>query len=71
MDNMLGQIKYIVDMRDVIFYDHIHKHVLKRWDSMSVLIYALACVLTPKYYSPSWLAQPTPVGGVKRKLDTN
>jgi hypothetical protein len=30
-------------------------------------LHALAHLFTPKYYSPSWLAQPTPRGGVRRK----
>jgi hypothetical protein len=67
MDNMLGQIKDIVEPRDAILYDHIHKHVVKRWDNLNVPLHALAYVLTPKYYSPSWLAQPTLGGGVRRK----
>jgi hypothetical protein len=29
MDNMLRQIKDIVEMRDTILYDHVHKHVVK------------------------------------------
>ena len=32
MDSMLGQIKDIVHLNDAILYDHIHKHVVKRWD---------------------------------------
>jgi hypothetical protein len=71
MDNMLGQIKDIVELRDAILYDHIHKHVVKRWDNLNVPLHALAYVLTPKYYSPSWLAQPTPGGGVRRKPHTD
>ena len=27
----------------------------------------MSLLLTPKYYSPSWLAQLAPEGGVKRK----
>ena len=64
MDNMLGQIKDVVQPKDAIFYDHIHKHVVKRWDNLNVPLHALAYVLTPKYYSPSLLAKPTPRGGV-------
>jgi hypothetical protein len=30
MDNMLGQIKDIVELRDVFLYYHIHKHVVKK-----------------------------------------
>jgi hypothetical protein len=67
MDSMLGQIKDIVQPRDAILYDHIHKHVVKRWDNLNVPLHALAYVLTPKYYSSSWLAQPAPGGGVWRK----
>jgi hypothetical protein len=67
MDNMLGQIKDIVRLRDVILYDHIHKHVVKRWDNLNVPLHAPTYVLTTKYYSSSWLDQPTPGGGVGRK----
>ena len=59
MDSMLGQIKDIVESKDPILYDHIHTHVVKRWDHLNVPLHALAYVLTPKYYSPSWLAKPT------------
>jgi hypothetical protein len=64
---MLGQIKDIFELRDVISYDHIHKHVVKRWDNTNVPLHALAYVLTLKCYSPSWMSQPTPGGGVTRK----
>jgi hypothetical protein len=67
MDNMLCQIKDIVEPRSVILYDYIHKHVVKRWDDPNVPLHALAYVLTPKYYSSSWLAQPTLGGRVSRK----
>ena len=67
MDSMLGQIKDIVEHRAVILYDHIHKHVVKRWDNLNVPLHALTYVLTPKYYSPSWLGKPTPRGGIGRK----
>ena len=30
MDSMLSHIKDIVEQRDAILYDHIHKHVVKR-----------------------------------------
>ena len=71
MDTMLGQIKDIVEPKDAILYEHIQKHVVNRWDKHNVPLHALAYVLTPKYYSPSWLAKPTPWGGVKRKPQTN
>jgi hypothetical protein len=64
---MLGQIKDIVEPRDAILYDHIHKHVGKRWDNLNVPLHALAYFLTPKYYSPFWLAQPTPGGRARKK----
>jgi hypothetical protein len=67
MDNMLGQIKDIVASKDAILYDHIQKHVVKRWDNFNVPLHAL----TPKYYSASWLTQPAPGGGVRRKPHTN
>lgn len=46
MDNMLGKIKDIVEPKDAILYDHIHKHVVKRWDNLNVPLHALAYVLT-------------------------
>ena len=49
MDNTLGQIKDIVELRDATLLDHIHKHVVKRWDNLNVLVYGLAFVITPKY----------------------
>jgi hypothetical protein len=71
MDSMLGQIKDIVEPKDAILYDHIHKLVVKRWDNLNVPLHALAYVLTPKYYSSSWLAQPAPGGGERRKPHTD
>jgi hypothetical protein len=71
MYNMLGQIKDIVQPKDAILYDHIHKLVVKRWDNLNVPLHALAYVLTPKYYSSSWLAQPAPRGGERRKPHTD
>jgi hypothetical protein len=43
MDSMPCQIKDIVEPRDVILYDHIHKHVVKRWNNLNVPLHALAC----------------------------
>ena len=64
MDSILGQIKDIVESKDLILYDHIHTHVVKRWDHLNVPLHALAYVLTPKYYSPSWLAKTVPGVGL-------
>lgn len=38
-----------------------------RWDKLNVPLHALAYILTPKYYSVSWLGQPAPGGGVRVK----
>ena len=38
---------------------------------MNVPLHALAYVLTPKYYSPSCLAQPAPRGGVRKRPHTD
>jgi hypothetical protein len=65
---MQGWIKDIVELKDSILYDHIRKHVVKRFDNLNVPLHALVYVLTPKYYSPQWLAQPTSRGRVRRKL---
>jgi len=71
MDNILGQIKDIVELKDSILYDHIHRHVVKRWEHLNVPLHALAYILTPKYYSPSWLAKPAPGGADRRKPHTD
>ena len=66
MDSMLGQIKDIVESKDPILYDHIHTHVIKRWEHLNIPLHALAYVLTSKYYYPSWLDKPAPGGGFRR-----
>ena len=45
--------------------------MVKRWDNLNVPLHALAYVLTPKYYYPSWLAQPAPGGGVRKRPHTD
>ena len=67
MDNMLGQIKDIVEPKDHNLYDFISTEVEKRWEKLNIPLHALAYVLTPKYYHMSWLSTPTPGGGAKRK----
>ena len=71
MDSILGQIRDIVEQRDAFLYDHIHKHVAKRWDNLNIPLHALAYVLTPKYYSPFWLAQPAPGSVVRKRPHTD
>ena len=67
MDNMLGQIKDIIEPRDITFYSYIRAEVKRQWDMLNVPLHALAYVLTPKYYSPSWPSTPTPGGRSRRK----
>ena len=45
--------------------------MVRRWDNLNVPLHALPYVLTPSYYSPYWLAQPAPGGGVTKKQRTN
>jgi hypothetical protein len=67
MDNMLGQIKDIVEPRDQNLYDFISIEVEKRWEKLNIPLHALAYVRTPKYYHMSWISTPAPGGGAKRK----
>ena len=67
MDSMLGQIKDIVEPRDITLYNYIRAEVENRWEMLNVPLHALAYVLTPKYYHPSWLSTPAPGGGSRRK----
>ena len=70
MDRMLGQINDIVEQKDRVLYDLIHKHVVKRWDNLNVPLHVLAYVLTPKYYSPFWLDHLA-ARGVRKKPHTD
>ena len=71
MDNMSRQIANIVELRDVILDDHIHKHVVIRSYNLNVPLHALAYILTPKYHSSSWLVQLALGIGVRRKPHTD
>ena len=44
-------------------YNYIRAKVEKRWEMLNIPLHALAYVLTPKYYHPSWLLTPAPGGG--------
>lgn len=63
-DDMLGSIKMTLpdnaDLRGVI------QNLAGRWNKMDVLLYTVAYVLTPRYYSDHWLKKLAP-GGKKRK----
>ena len=67
MDTILGQIKDIVHNNDPNLYKLIRDCVCIRWDKLNVPLHCLAYMLTPKYYSTSWLGQPAPGGGVRVK----
>lgn len=75
MDTMLGQIKYIVEPRDVNLYDYIHIEVEKWWVKLNIPFHALTHVSKPKYYStvyimpgdnsPSWWGEEKTAHGYK------
>lgn len=44
MDNILGQIKDIVQERDPNLYDIIHKFVRAKWDKLNVPLHALVYI---------------------------
>jgi hypothetical protein len=67
MDSMLGQIKDIVEPRDVKLYNHIRVEVEKRWKMLNIPLHALTYVLTPEYYHVSWISSPTLGGGSKKR----
>ena len=71
MDSMLGQIKDVVKDNDPNLYAMIHNYVCARWNKLNVPLHALAYILMPKYYYPSWLGQTAPGGGVKIKPHTD
>jgi len=67
MDTMLGEIKDIVNNRDPDLYNLIHDCVCERWKRLNLPLHCLAYILTPKYYSDSWLGKPAAGGGVRTK----
>ena len=67
IDTMLGQIKDIVQPRDVSLYDIIRIEVEKKWEKLNIPLHTLEYVLTPKYYHTSWLETPAPGGGLRKK----
>eukprot|EP00253_Pinus_taeda_P007637 PITA_07637 len=64
---MLGQIKDIVHNKDLDLYKLIHDCVCERWNRLNLPLHCLAYILTPKYYSTSWLGQPALGGGIRTK----
>ena len=66
-DSMLGQIKDIVEPRDITLHNYIRAKVETRWEMLSIPLHALTYVLTSKYYHPSWLSTPTLGKGSRRK----
>ena len=66
INSMLGQIKDIVEPKDVTLYNYIHAEMENQWEMLNVPLHALAYVLTPKYYHPSSLSTPAP-GGKQEK----
>ena len=71
MDSMLGQIKDVVKKNDPNLYSMIHNCVCGQWNKLNVPLHALAYILMPKYYFPSWLGQPAPGGWVRIKPHTD
>nr|KAJ0221091.1 hypothetical protein LSAT_V11C200051740 [Lactuca sativa] len=59
MDNMMGQIKEAMTMRDnkfSMYYNKVEEIVLERWDKMTIPLHCLGFALNPKYYDKHYLA---------------
>ena len=67
-DTILGKIKDIVEPRDVNFYHCIWVEVEKKSTKRNNTVHALTYIVTPKYYSTSWLKALVHIFRVKRKL---
>lgn len=68
MDNMMGQIKEAMTMRDnklSMYYSEVEKIVVERWEKMTIPLHCLGFALNPKYYDKHYLAKLAP-GGMKR-----
>ena len=63
---MYGYIQ-IALKHNVEMYQVIQKLVTGRWEKMNQPLHALAYVLTPYYYSESWLTSFSPTGGKMKK----
>ena len=69
MDNMMGQIKEAMTMRDNKFSSYFPKVrdiVVARWDKMTILLHCLGFALSPKYYDKNYLEKLAP-GGMERR----
>ena len=67
-DTILGQIKDIVEPRDVNFYDCIYVEIEKQSTKINTPVCVLTYIVTPKYYYASLLKASVPICRVKRKL---
>ncbi|XP_023732147.1 uncharacterized protein LOC111879951 [Lactuca sativa] len=70
MDNMMGQIKEAMTMREFflkfsMYYNKVEEIVLERWDKMTIALHCLGFALNPKYYDKHYLARLA-LGGMKR-----
>ena len=68
MDNMMGEIKEAMSMRDnkfSMYYNKVEEIVLERWDKMTIPLHCLGFALNPKYYNKNYLAKLAR-GGMKR-----
>ncbi|KAL4566504.1 hypothetical protein LXL04_030620 [Taraxacum kok-saghyz] len=68
MDNMMGQIKEAMTLRDnkfSIYYPEVEGIVVQRWDKMTIPLHCLGYALNPKYYDKRYLEKLAP-GGMKR-----
>eukprot|EP00253_Pinus_taeda_P036712 PITA_36712 len=61
-------LEFIKPIYHMICFADTNKPVIGEvWNKHNVPLHALAYILTPKYYSPTWLGQPAPGGGVRVK----
>ncbi|KAL3834370.1 hypothetical protein ACJIZ3_009106 [Penstemon smallii] len=66
MEDMLSSIEVILlDKPEIL---NVVRHILlQRWQKMNIPLHLLAYVLTPFYYSTTWLASSNPKGDQRRK----
>lgn len=68
MDNILGQIKDIIEPKDAILYYHTCKEVVKQMDNLKYHSVTWHVSFHTKILVSLWLAQPMLGGGVNRIL---
>ena len=66
MDNMVGEIKDVMQNVYPPYFPEVEKIVLARWEKMTIPLHCLGFALTPRFYDKNYLSTKAP-SGIPRK----